>query len=168
MVGWGAPGSRGQLPPETPDDEARRHVAEQNRKRHRLSPAALLTAAPAYAAAAALFLFAAMQFLGATQPGETVGDMRPMGHAANSLAALVGGVALVLLGYFAAKRPAEGTSLLTTLCIGALGALLLLRGASRGHSAVLLALGLAFAYAAVVALVRYAGLRRRKARERRT
>jgi hypothetical protein len=126
----------------------------------RLSLAAVLTAAPAYAAGIALLALAAVRFLGATQPGQTPGDARPLDDASSSLGALVAGVALILLGHFAAKRPAEASSLLTTACLGVVGALLLVLGASRGHSGVLFAVGLAFAYPAVVALVRLVRLRR--------
>jgi hypothetical protein len=134
----------------------------------KLSLAAVLTAAPAYAAGVALLAIAVLRFLGATQPGQTLGDPRPLDDASSSLGALIAGVALILLGHFAAKRPAEASSLLTTACLGAVGALLLVLGASRGHSGVLLAVGLAFAYPAAVALARLVSLRRRAAQRQHT
>jgi hypothetical protein len=44
----------------------------------KLSVAAALMAAPAYAAGVALLAIAAVRFLGATQPGQTLGDARPL------------------------------------------------------------------------------------------
>jgi hypothetical protein len=41
MWGWSAPGSRGQLPPDKPDDGATQRAAEQRRE-HRMSPLSLI------------------------------------------------------------------------------------------------------------------------------
>jgi hypothetical protein len=132
----------------------------------KLSLAALLMAAPAYAAGVALLAIAAVRFLGATQPGQTAGDMRPLDDASSSLGALVAGVALILLGHFAAKRPAEASSLLTTACLAAAATAFLAFAAARSHSGLLLTLAVAFAYPALVALARLVQLRRTTREER--
>ena len=127
----------------------------------RASPAALLTALPACAAGAALLVVAALQFGSSTQPGVDQGDMRPMDNLANGLTALIAGFALLLLGYFAAKRPRQASSLITTACFAVGFALFLLLVASRSaYDATYLGVAAAFAYPAVVALVRLVGLRR--------
>jgi len=142
----------------------RRSVA----RRRRVSVVSFLVAAPAYAAGVALFVIAVVRFIGAAHPGTSQGDTRPLGDFSNGFAALVAGVVLLLLGAYAAKRPAPFSSLLTTACLAAGGAALLLFGAWRAHSGVLLAVGCAFAYPAIVALVRLAWLRRRVGQGQRT
>ena len=126
----------------------------------RVSPAALLIAAPAYAVGAALLVVAVLQFAAATQPGETMEDLRPTDNVTTGMGVLLAGTTLLFLGYFAAKRPALASSLIITTGFAVGLALFMLLAASRSHSATYLLLAAAFAYPAVVALARLVALRR--------
>ncbi len=127
---------------------------------------ALLIAAPAYVVGAVLLVVAALHFASATQPGETIDDMRPTDDVATAMGALLTGVALLFLGYFAAKRPTVTSSLIVTACFAVGFVLFMLFAASRGNDATYLALAAAFAYPGLIALVRLVGQHRAPRSER--
>jgi hypothetical protein len=111
-------------------------------------------ALPAYAVGGALLVSAALRLASGMQPGETEDDIRPFADVSAGFGRLIAGVALLLLGYFAAKPSATRSTLLTVACLGAGTAAFLGFATTRTDSRLPLGLALAFAYPAAVAVVR--------------
>jgi len=123
-------------------------------KERRFSPSAFVEALPAYAAGGALLVSAALRLASGMQPGETEGDIRPLADVSAGFGRLIAGVALLMLGYFAAKPAATRSTLITVACLSAGTAAFLGFAATRTDSWLPLALAVAFAYPAIVAVVR--------------
>ena len=129
--------------------------------------ARLLLAAPVYLAAVVLLMIGVYLVAKGLQPGATIDDPRPSSDLVSGCEALAGCFCLAPLGYFATKRDAGVSSLVTTAVIALVVVSAIALAALKGANAsICLVLAVLFAYPAAIALVRTFGMRRLPSRQR--
>jgi hypothetical protein len=126
-----------------------------------------LLVAPVYVAAAALLVIGVYLVAKGLQPGVTIDDPRPTSNLVSGFGALAGCFCLAPLGYFATKKDAVVSSLVTTAVIALVIVSAIALAAGKGANvAICLVLAVLFAYPAAIALVRTFGMRRLSSRQR--